>query len=341
MLGTLSELAARVGGRVVGDGSLVLTRVSAIDEATSDALTFATDEHYYATALESGAGAVLVDAAVPLGDAPRKPLLVVENARQALAGVLQLLKPPRPRGPYRHSSAIVDESASIGEDVYLGPGAYVGKNATIGRGTTIAAGAYVGDDTTVGEDAWLHPRATVLDGCRIGNRVVLHAGSVIGSEGFGWAFEEGRLQRIPQVGNAVLDDDVEVGANTCIDRAQTGSTRVGEGTKIDNLVQIGHNCRIGKHCAFASLTGLAGSTVIGDYVQVGGQSGFKGHITVGSRATIAGQTGVWGDVPEGAMISGMPGRDHRERMKTEVILRRLPKLVARVDALERAAKKPE
>lgn len=341
MLGSLSELAARVGGRVVGDGSIVLARVSAIDEATPDAMTFATDEHYYASALESNAGAVLVDAAIPLGDAPGKPLLVVDNARQALAGLLQLLKPPRPKGPYRHPSAVVDESATVAADVYLGANAYVGRNATIGSGVTIGAGAYVGDDTSIGEDAWLHPRSTVLDGCRVGKRVVLHAGSVIGSEGFGWAFEEGRLQRIPQVGNVVLDDEVEVGANTCIDRAQTGSTHIGEGTKIDNLVQIGHNCRVGKHCAFAALTGLAGSTVIGDFVQVGGQSGFKGHITVGSRSTIAGQTGVWNDVPEGSTISGMPGRDHRERMKTEVILRRLPKLVARVDALERAAKQPE
>jgi UDP-3-O-[3-hydroxymyristoyl] glucosamine N-acyltransferase len=341
MLGTLSELAARVGGRVVGDGSVVLSRVGAVDEATSDTLTFATDEHYYAEALESAAGAILVDEAIPLGDHPEKPLLVVAHARQALAGLLQMLKPPRPKGPFRHPSAIVEDGAKIAEDAYIGANAYVGRNVKIAGGATIGAGAFVGDDVTIGEDAWLHPRATVLEGCAIGNRVVLHAGSVIGSEGFGWAFVEGRLQRIPQVGNVVLDDDVEIGANTCVDRAQTGSTHIGEGTKIDNLVQIGHNCRIGKHCAFASLTGLAGSTVIGDHVQVGGQTGFKGHITVGSRATIAGQTGVWGDVPEGATISGMPGRDHRERMKTEVILRRLPKLVARVDALERQRSKPE
>lgn len=341
MLGSLADLAARVGGRVVGDGSLVLARVSAIDEATPDALTFATDEHYYASALASNAGAVLVDASIPYGESPGKPLLVVESARNALATVLAMLKPPRPLGPYRHPSAVVEDGAHIGEAVYLGANAYIGASAHVANGATIGAGAYVGDNARVGEDAWLHPRATVLDGCVIGKRVVLHAGSVIGSEGFGWAFTEGRLQRIPQVGNVVLDDDVEVGANTCIDRAQTGTTHVGEGTKIDNLVQIGHNCRIGKHCAFAALSGLAGSTVIGDYVQVGGQVGFKGHITVGNRVTIAGQTGVWGDVADGATISGMPGRDHRERMKTEVILRRLPKLVARVDALERASKKPE
>jgi UDP-3-O-[3-hydroxymyristoyl] glucosamine N-acyltransferase len=341
MLGTLSDLAARIGGWVVGDGSIVVARVDTVDDATSDTLTFATDEHYYATALASNAGAILVDAAIPLGDRSPKPLLVVENARQALAGLLQMLKPPRPKGPFRHPSAVVEDGAQVAADVYVGANAYVGRNARIASGVTIGPGAHIGNDTSIGEDSWLHPRATVLDGCVIGKRVVMHAGSVIGSEGFGWAFTEGRLQRIPQVGNVVLDDDVEVGANTCIDRAQTGSTRVGEGTKFDNLVQVGHNCRIGKHCAFASLTGLAGSTVVGDFVQVGGQVGFKGHITVGNRVTIAGQTGVWGDVADGAMISGMPARNHRERMKQEVILKRLPKLVARVEALEQRAKKPE
>ena len=174
-----------------------------------------------------------------------------------------------------------------------------------------------------------------MEGCVVGNRVVLHAGCVIGSEGFGWAFIDGRLERIPQVGNVVLDDDVEIGANTCVDRAQTGSTRIGTGTKIDNLVQIGHNCRIGKHCAFAALTGLAGSTTVGDYVKVAGQVGTRGHMTIGSRVTIAGQSGVWGDVPDGAMISGNPARDHREDLRREVMIRKLPKLVARVDALER------
>jgi UDP-3-O-[3-hydroxymyristoyl] glucosamine N-acyltransferase len=164
----------------------------------------------------------------------------------------------------------------------------------------------------------------------------LHAGCVIGSEGFGWAFVGERSERIPQVGNVVLEDDVEIGANTCIDRAQTGSTLIGAGTKIDNLVQIGHNCRIGKHCVIAALTGLAGSTVIGDRVKVAGQAGFKGHIEVGSDVTIAGRSGVWSSVADGATISGNPAQDHRDELRREVMIRRLPKLFARVEALERA-----
>jgi len=174
-----------------------------------------------------------------------------------------------------------------------------------------------------------------LDNSRLGNRVVLHGGAVVGSAGFGWAFLDGRLERIPQVGNVILDDDVEIGANTCIDRAQTGSTRVGRGTKIDNLVQVGHNCRIGKNSAFAALTGLAGSAIVGDYAMVGGRSAINGHITVGARVRIAGNTMVWGDIPDDATVSGQPAQNHQEELRMQVRLRNLGKLYERVSALEK------
>ena len=342
MLGTLSQLQERVGGRVIGDGSVGIARVSSVDDASDDALTFATDEKYLAAALASKAAAVLVDASVALGEGEhRKPLLVVENARAALAAFLSTLKTPRPRGPFVHETAVVEPSATIGEGVYLGAHVYVGKDATIGAGCTLGAGAFVGDGASIGEHTWLHPHAVVHERCVVGKNVVLHSGSVIGSEGFGWAFIEGRLERIPQIGNVVLDDDVEIGANTCVDRAQTGSTRIGRGTKIDNLVQIGHNCTIGMHCAIAAQTGMAGTTSVGDYVKIAGQVGTRGHMHIGSRSTIAGQSGVWGDVEEGAMVSGNPARDHREWMKAEVMVRRLPKLIARVDALEREQNRDE
>ncbi len=325
MLGSVGELAKRVGGRVVGDAGTAIERIAAVDEAESDTLTFAVDQRYFAAALRSKAAAVLVDSAIERPERSPKPLIVVDNARAALAALLQALRPPRPRGPFRHPTSVVESGARLPDDVYLDAHSYVGAGARLGAGCVVGVSAYVGAGAVVGEQTWLHPRASVMEGCVIGKRVVLYSGCVIGSEGFGWAFADGRLERIPQTGNVVLDDDVEIGANTCVDRAQTGSTRIGAGTKIDNLVQIGHNCRIGRHCAFAALTGLAGSTVVGDYVKVGGQVGFKGHITVGSGVTIAGQTGVWGDVPDGTMLSGMPGREHREHLKTEVMLRRLPK----------------
>jgi UDP-3-O-[3-hydroxymyristoyl] glucosamine N-acyltransferase len=334
MLGTLAELAARVGGRVIGDGNVVIERVTAVDEAAPDALTFATDDRYLAAALESRAAAVLVDAELAL-PVTSKPLLVVQNARIALATLLASVRTPMPRGPFRHPTAAIDPQADVAADAYVGAHAYVGPGARVGSLSVIDTGAYVGAGAIVGESTWLHPHASLMEGCIAGNRVILHAGCVIGSEGFGWAFVEGRLERIPQIGNVVLGDAVEIGANSCVDRGQTGSTRIGTGTKIDNLVQIGHNCRIGKHCAFAALTGLAGSTTVGDYVKVAGQVGTRGHMTIGSHATIGGKTGVWADVPDGATVSGNPARDHREYLRLEVMIRNLPKLVARVDALER------
>jgi UDP-3-O-[3-hydroxymyristoyl] glucosamine N-acyltransferase len=187
----------------------------------------------------------------------------------------------------------------------------------------------------LGADCLFHPHAYLADRCTAGDRVVLQAGAIIGSDGFGWAFLDGRLVKIPQIGIVTLGDDVEIGANTCIDRAQTGVTSVGTGTKIDNLCQIGHNSRIGSHTAIAAFGGMAGTTTIGDYVQVGGQTMFKGHITVGDRAIIAGGSHVWGDVPDGAFLSGRPAQNHRDEVRLQAYLRRLPKLIARVDALEK------
>jgi UDP-3-O-[3-hydroxymyristoyl] glucosamine N-acyltransferase len=334
MLGTVQQLASRVGGRVVGNGDVEIGAISAVEDADAGALTFATDARYLTSALAGKAAAVLVDASIEF-DAPPKPLIVVENARYALAQLLRDLRPTRPQGPFVHPTAVVEPEASLDSGVYVGAHAYVGRGARVGARSIVGAGAFVGEDASIGEEAWLHPHANLMERCRIGNRAVLHTGSVIGSEGFGWAFIEGALERIPQVGNVVLDDEVEVGANSCIDRAQTGSTYVGTGTKIDNLVQIGHNCHIGKHCAIAALTGFAGSTTIGDYVKVGGQVGFRGHMRVGSRVTIAAKSGVWGDTPDDATVSGNPARDHREDLRREVMVRKLPKLIARVEALER------
>jgi UDP-3-O-[3-hydroxymyristoyl] glucosamine N-acyltransferase len=325
---TLAEYAERLAGASVrGDGSVPIERVAALDDV---------DERYLRQALDSRAAAVLTEPelAERVGVA-RKPLLLVPSARVALAALLAALEPPRPPAPFRDPSAVVDPAARIGPDVHVGPLVAVGPGAEVGAGSVLLAGAVVGANARLGRGCTLHPRAMLLDRCVAGDRVVLQAGAIVGSDGFGYAFLDGRLLKIPQVGNVVLGDDVEVGANTCIDRAQTGTTSIGKGTKIDNLVQIGHNCRIGENSALAAMTGLAGSTTIGDYVQVGGQSAFKGHITVGSRVRIAGNTMVWGDVPDGAMISGAPAQDHRAELRQQVRIRGLGKLYERVSALER------
>jgi UDP-3-O-[3-hydroxymyristoyl] glucosamine N-acyltransferase len=334
ILGTLAQLAERVGGKVVGESSVPIARIAAIDEAGPDALTFATTPAYMQAALKSRAGAILVDEAL-VDSRGEKPLIAVPNARVALMQLLRAFDRPRKRGPYRDPSAFVDELAQIGSHVYIGPNVVVCPGARIGDNATLEAGVYVGEGAEIGEDSLLYPFAKVMDRCIVGARAILHPGSIVGSDGFGYVFLDGHFERIPQVGNVVLGDDVEIGANTCIDRAQTGSTQIGDGTKIDNLCQIGHNCRIGKHTGIAALSGLAGSTNIGDYVLVGGQAGFKGHITIGSRAKIGAAARVWGDVPADAFVSGTPARPHQEDLRREVMVRNLPKLVARVDALEK------
>jgi UDP-3-O-[3-hydroxymyristoyl] glucosamine N-acyltransferase len=330
-------LAERIGGQVVGDSEVHVERLASVDDIDESALTFATDERYLRVALGSKAAAILTEARLVDGAMSyAKPLLVVRSVRVAMADLLALLEPAR-QPPGVHPTAVVDPSAQLGADVALGPYVCIGPRARIGARTALAAGVVIGADAIVGDDCLFHPRAVLLDRCRAGNRVILQSGATIGSDGFGWAFVEGGLRKIPQVGSVELGDDVEIGANTCIDRAQTGVTSVGDGTKIDNLCQIGHNCRIGKHTAIAAQTGLAGTTIIGDYVQVGGQSAFKGHITVGSRVTIAGASHIWGDIPDGMTVSGRPARAHRDELRGQALLRKLPKLFARVDALEGAS----
>jgi len=336
-LGTLASIAERTGGRVVGDPGIRVIRVAAIDDVDESALTFATDERYLRGALASRAAAVLVAAnLVDPAAVYAKPLVAVESPRLALAALLRAVEPPRPAGPFVHPSAAIDPSASIGADVYIGPHVAVGAGASVGARTVLAAGVIVGAGARIGADCMLHPRSYVADRCIAGDRVVLQAQAVVGSDGFGWAFLEGALQKIPQVGIVELADDVEIGANTCIDRAQTGVTSIGRGTKIDNLCQIGHNCRIGSHTAIAAQCGLAGTTTLGDYVQVGGQAGFGGHLTVGSGAKIGGGSAVWGDVPAGESVSGEPARNHRENIRLQAYIRRLPKLFDRVDTIERS-----
>ena len=335
MIGSLGDLARLCGGRIVGDPQTPIERIGAVSEADDGTLTFATESSYLAAALRSKACAILTDERA-LGTRTNlaKPLLLVPSARAGLASLLSALEPPRPRGPFVDPTASIDASATIGARVYIGPQAVVGARATIGDDCVVLAGAQVGADASLGAGSMLHPRALLLDRCTAGARVVLQAGAVVGSDGFGYAFVDGVFKKIPQVGNVVLEDDVEIGSNACIDRAQTGSTVIGEGTKIDNLVQIGHNCRIGKHSAFAALTGLSGSTIVGDYVQVGGKTGFKGHQRIGDRVKIAGNSDIWGDVPDDAFISGRPAQSHRAELRLQALIRALPKLFDRVDALE-------
>ena len=336
-LGTLGEIAARTGGRVVGDVNVRVASIASIDDADATTLTFATDERYLRAALASRAAAVLAATAAADPNATyEKPLVVVDSPRLALSSLLATFEAPTAKGPYIDATARIDPTARLGFDVYVGEGAIVGAGAVIGARTVLAAGAVVTAGARLGEDCFIDVRAYVGEGSVLGNRVILKPQAVIGSEGFGWAFMEGALRKIPQIGIVELGDDVQIGANSCVDRAQTGFTSIGAGTKIDNLVQVGHNSRIGKHCAIAALCGMAGSTIIGDYVQIGGQVGIAGHLKIGSRVRIAARSEVWGDIDDDLIVSGAPARAHRETLKIQAYSRRLPKLFERVEALEKS-----
>jgi UDP-3-O-[3-hydroxymyristoyl] glucosamine N-acyltransferase len=328
----LSEIAQAVGGTVVGDGDVVVTGVASVYDAAEGDIVLAENARYLAEAEKSSAAAVIA----PECDGGTKPVVVVESPRGAFSKVLELLAPA-----VKQPEAGVDPGARLGEGVRLGEGAAVGFGSWIGDGVEIGEGAviyplvYVGDGVRIGAGTVLYPHVTVYHGCEIGARVTVHSGAVIGADGFGYIRVGNEIKKVPQIGNVVIEDDVEVGANTTIDRAKTGSTRIGRATKIDNLVQVAHNVRTGRMCVLAALAGIAGSTELGDGVTVAGQVGMKDHVRIGDGAVIAARAGVIGDVPAGATFSGFPARPHKEAMRAEALAHRLPEMRRRVDALQK------
>ncbi len=329
---TLGELADRLDGTVVGDRKRVVRRVRPLDEAGPEDLSFLHNPRYEQQARVSRAGAVVVADPAAL---PGRDLLVFDQPYLALARLLALLHPALPPEPGVHPSAIVAGDASLGEGVSLGPQAVIGAGTRVGDGTVIGAGCVLGREVEVGAGCFLHPNVTVEDRCTVGDRCILHAGVVIGSDGFGFATVGGVHHKVPQVGVVVVEDDVELGANVCVDRATLGETRIGRGTKVDNLVQIAHNVRVGEGSILVSQVGIAGSTKLGHHVVMAGQSGVAGHLEIGDGAQIAAKAAVFKSVPAGELYSGVPARPHREWMRSHAAVARLDRLRDRVRELER------
>jgi len=328
---TLAELAARVGGQVVGDGGRRLVGVRTLDEASDEHLSFYHNRRYLKSALASRAGALLVESAGPFAG---RDLLVCVNPYLALAEILELYYPPRRPPSGIHPSAVVAASAHFGADCAVGACAVVGERAAIGERVVIGPGCVLGDDVEVGSDTVLHPHVVVEERCRVGARCIFHAGVVIGSDGFGFATAGGVHRKLLQVGTVVVEDDVELGANVCVDRAALGETRVGRGTKVDNLVQIAHNVRVGAHGLLVAGVAIAGSTVLGDRVTMAGQSGAVGHIHIADGTVVTAKTGVTLDTQPGEMVSGFPSRPHREWLRAMANLYQLDELRQRLAALE-------
>jgi len=333
---TLAELADHVGARVIGDGSVVIGKVAALDQAGPGDISFLTNPLYRNFLPQCRASAVILGRGVERASTGQQNFLECADPYIAFAKILQLFSPSESFKAEVSPRASVDASAVLDESVTIFANAFVGPRARVGRGTVLYPGVYLGTDAQVGAGCVLHPNVVVRAGCRLGNRVILHAGVVIGSDGFGYAGAGGQRVKIPQVGIVVVEDDVEIGANTTVDRATLGQTVIGKGAKIDNLVQIAHNVMIGEHSVIAAQAGIAGSARLGKNVTLAGQVGVVNHIKIGDGAIIGPQSGVGQSVPAGAVLSsGITAAPHPIWLKVMVLLPQLPKLWSTVRALER------
>lgn len=337
---TISELARLVGGELRGDGGHVISGVADITEAGPDDVAWVSQPKYAHKASTSRAGVLLVDET--FGSTPM-PAIVCEGIERSVAKLLAAFA-PAPAQPEVgvHPTAVVDETARLEDQCAIGAHVVVAADATIGKGCVLHAGTYIGRGTRLGADCVLWPNVVVREGCVLGDRVTIHPGSVIGADGFGYHFDEGAHQKIPHIGGVVLGDDVEVGACSCIDRAKFGRTIIGRGTKIDNLVQIGHNVRVGEHCLFVGQVGISGSVRIGNFCVFGGRSGSVDNVTIGDGARLSGfGTVAAKDIPPGATVSGVPARDHREDLRERAAVRRLPAMMEQLKALRKRVEQLE
>jgi len=321
---TLTEIATHVSGEVVGDGSTQVSGFAPADHARSGDLTFADKEAYFQAAEQSEASAILVSGPF---SSDRKPLIRVANARVAVARLLPLFFPPDQHAGGIHPSAVIDPSAQLGPSAHVGPNCVIGPRARLGARCVLMGGNHIGRDCQLGDDVTLYPNALLYARTQVGNRVTIHGGTVIGSDGYGYVFDEGHHRKILQVGNVVIHDDVEIGANAAIDRAALGSTVIGKGTKIDNLVHIAHNVVIGNHCLIMGQVGFAGSTKLGDYCVIASQSGIAGHLTLGRQATVGAKSGVMRDIPDGGTVLGIPAQPDKQTKRQWVAVQKLPEIV--------------
>lgn len=329
---TAADIAKHLQGEVIGDGSVPIKGFAQADTAKPGDLTFAENEDYFARAESSSASAILVSGNFT---SQSKVLIRVANARVAFAKVLNLFFPSPKFAAGVHPSAVIASSAQVDSSAHIGPHCVIGERVRIGARTVLQGGNHIEADSQLGEEVRLFPNVTVYSRSQIGNRVRIHSGTVVGSDGFGYVFDQGAHLKVPQVGNVVIQDDVEIGSNVSIDRAALGSTVIGKGTKIDNLVQIAHNVIIGDHSIIVGQAGVAGSTRLGSYVTIAGQVGVAGHLKIGNQVTIAAQSGVMNDIPDGEKWLGTPAQPDKYMKRVYIGLLRLPDIIRKVNELEK------
>lgn len=334
---TLQEIADLVGGRIDGDAAVEIEGLDNIDGAGSSDLTFAVEPHIEKAKTCKAAAVMLPEGTE---DFP-KTALYVEDPRAAFAKLLSIFTPKLERAVEVSDKAHIGKDVKLGRNVTIMPFAMVDDHAVIGDNVVLYPHTYIGQYAEIGDDTVIYSSATVREYCRVGKRCVIHSSAVIGSDGFGFTTKDGVHTKVPQVGIVVVEDDVEIGAHDGIDRAAMGATVIGKGTKIDNLVHIGHNCKIGANCLIVAQTGISGSTTVGHNVTFGGQSATVGHINIGANSVYGGRSGIIGDMPEGVFCAGFPVQPHAEWLRMQALMKRLPEMNKKIKQLEKKLAKYE
>lgn len=333
---TAGQVAQLLGGTVEGNADVKLSNFGKIEDAAEGEITFLANNKYEHYIYDTKASAVLVNENFTPQKAIDTTLIRVKDAYAALAELLQRVQTMQTRERKGvDDTARIDPSVQLPEDIYIGAYACIEAGVVLGKGAKIYPHVFLGEGVTVGEGTVINPHVTVYHGSSIGKRCIVHAGAVIGADGFGFAPEADGYHKIPQLGGVIIEDDVEIGANTCVDRAVMGNTVVHKGAKLDNLIQIAHNCTVGEHTVMASQAGMAGSSHIGQWCQVGGQVGISGHVTIGNKVGLGGQTGILGNVKDGSVLLGSPAMNAREAMRAYVYLPKLPEIEKRLRSLEK------
>ncbi|MCB4790743.1 MAG: UDP-3-O-(3-hydroxymyristoyl)glucosamine N-acyltransferase [Elusimicrobia bacterium] len=331
---TAKEIAEIVEGELFAQPEIVITGAASLSEAGKDDVSFLGNEKYSKQVASSRAGLILLPKKYDVSD---KPAVKVKNPQLAFAKILEIIEKERIKlGRVGvHPSCVVSRSAKIGLAAHIGPYSVIEDNAVIGDRTIIYAQCYVGENTKIGEECLIYPGVIIRENVVIGNKVILNPGVIIGGDGFGFVPDGNSLHKIPQIGTVDIGDNVEIGANTTVDRATIGKTFIGRGTKIDNQIQIAHNVQIGENCIIVSSASIAGSARIGNNVTIAGQAGVAGHISIGDGAIIGGQSGVISDIKSGEIVSGLPARDHKKNLKIQALIQKLPEIYEKIKKMEK------